>query len=243
MKHLRTCFAINVAAITSVATCMADTADLSSRLLPPPQSARVEPGSLTLTANASLGLGAGSEVVGRHFRQRLRRGTGWPVPVLTNAPGTIRFDVVPDPKQSPEAYSLNISSTGVIVRASSAAGVARGAETLLQLMPPEVYGSNRCGTLTLPALTINDAPQFAWRGAMLDVSRKFQDKDTILKLLDGLAARKLNIFHWHLTDDQGWRLPIAGYPKLTEERQANSASHCRPWAGKSWRIMPNNCFA
>jgi hexosaminidase len=204
-----------------------DMADLSARLLPPPLSARVEAGSLMLTREASIGLSPGSEAIGRYFAARLRRGTGWPVPVLANDQGTIRFQIAPATRESPEAYSLNINPTGAIVRAASAAGMARGAETLLQLMPPEVYGSNRCETLTLPALAIQDAPRFAWRGAMLDVSRKFQDKDTILKLLEGLAACKLNVFHWHLTDDQGWRLPVAGYPKLTEKGPAFSRGDIR----------------
>ncbi|MBN8460029.1 MAG: beta-N-acetylhexosaminidase [Verrucomicrobia bacterium] len=220
MKPLPTCFALAAAVFT--ATCFADTADLSSRILPQPQALRMEAGSLVMAAKTSLALGAGSEGVGRYFAERLRRGTGWSVPVLANAPGTIHFEVIADPNGSPEAYSLKISPAGVELRAASAAGIARGAETLLQLMPPEVYGSNRCETLTLPYLTINDAPQFPWRGAMLDVSRKFQDKETILKLLDGLAACKLNIFHWHLTDDQGWRLPIEGYPKLTGKGPAYS---------------------
>lgn len=231
MKHLRTWFSVGIAALSTVMStvmdCRANAATLSDRLLPPPQSVRIESGSLKLSAQTSLEPWAGSELVGRYFAERLRRGTGWPVPVRTNAPGAIRFEVVADPKSSPEAYSLNVSPAGVVVRAASAAGIARGAETLLQLMPPEVYGSNRCATLTLPALAIKDAPQFAWRGAMLDVARKFQDKDTILKLLDGLAACKLNAFHWHLTDDEGWRLPIAGYPKLTGKGSAYSRGDIR----------------
>ncbi|MCX7007307.1 MAG: family 20 glycosylhydrolase, partial [Kiritimatiellaeota bacterium] len=183
---------------------------------------KLESGSLTLTEKTVLGLDAASEKVGNYFAKRLRRGTGWPVSILMTGQGTIHFEVVADPQKSPETYTLQITSADVTVRAAGSAGIARGAETLLRLMPSAVYGSNRCTTITLPALNITDLPRFAWRGVMLDVSRKFQDKDTILKLLDGLAAYKISIFHWHLTDDQDWRLPIEGYPKLTENGPAYS---------------------
>ena len=212
--------AASLAVLTIVGAGFARAADVTRMLLPVPQSVKVEAGSLTLTKETSISLDAGSEGVGQYFAERLRRGTGWAVPVAT--PGTIRLEVLPDAKEAPEAYTLQIAATGVIVRANSPAGIARGAETLLQLMPPAVYGSNLCATLSLPAVTITDSPQFAWRGLMLDVARKFQDRDTILKLLEGMAASKLNVFHWHLTDDQGWRLPIEGYPKLTEKGPAYS---------------------
>ncbi len=175
---------------------------------------------MVLTKETSVSFDADSELVGRYFAERLRRGTGWPVPEAEK--GTIRLQVIPDSQKSLEAYSLQITTTGITIRAASPAGVVRGTETLLQLMPPAVYGAGKFETLTLPALTITDAPQFAWRGALLDVARKFRDKNAILKLLDGMASCKLNVFHWHLTDDEGWRLPIDGYPKLTGKGPAYS---------------------
>jgi hexosaminidase len=200
--------------------------DLTAALLPPPSSVTPVSGTLTLTREASIKIDPACAEVGSHFAARLRRGTGWPV--LAVDPATITLDLVPGLEGvSPEAYNIRIGGSGVVIQSATPAGIARGTETLMQLMPPAVYGPNACDSILLPCLTIEDAPQFAWRGAMLDVSRKFQDKDTVLKLLDGLAACKLNIFHWHLTDDQGWRLPIEGYPKLTEKGPAYSRADIR----------------
>jgi hexosaminidase len=209
--------------------------ELTQQVLPKPRCVALAAGSLVLTKTTSLNLDAGAETVGGYFAERLRRGTGWPVPVVTGAEGTLCFRIVAQPPSSdsagkaipPDGYSVQIAATGACVRAASPAGLARGAETLLQLMPATVYGSSSGDRITLPALTIEDGPHFPWRGAMLDVSRKFQGRDTILKLLEGLAACKLNVFHWHLTDDQGWRLPIEGYPKLTEKGPAYSRGDIR----------------
>ncbi len=184
----------------------------SANLIPMPKSIQLAKNKFTLTRETTVSLGQGTELVGKHFIQRLAKGTGWKV--QTNQQGTIQLKIVAS-KGSPEAYTLQIHDKGIIITAASAEGIVRGTESLLQLMPPSVYGKGTLKDITLPCLTINDAPEYAWRALMLDVSRRFQNKDTIIKLLDGMAACKFNVFHWHLTDDQGWRLPIAGYPKLT----------------------------
>jgi hexosaminidase len=209
-----------------VLSAAAETTQVTSlNLTPLPKSITMDAGSLILTEQTSVSLDAASGVVGKHFVERLRRGTGWKLPIVES--GTLRLEVVPNPQVSKEAYRLQVTQKGVSLQAASSAGIARGSETLMQLLPPAVYGSGQFKTLTLPTLTISDAPEFAWRGSMLDVSRKLQNKDTVLKLLDGLAASKINIFHWHLTDDQGWRLPIEGYPKLTEKGPAYSREDIR----------------
>lgn len=106
-----------------------------------------------------------------------------------------------------EAYRLEINQQGATIHAASAAGAFYGAQTLRQLLNAQ--------TRTLPCVTITDAPRYPWRGLMLDVSRHFFDKPTILRLLDTMAGYKLNRFHLHLTDDPGWRLEITQYPELT----------------------------
>lgn len=114
---------------------------------------------------------------------------------------------------SPEAYKLSIDpARGIALQGTTAAGVFRGLQSLRQMLPLAAQG----GTLTLPALQITDAPRFAYRGFMLDVSRNFQDKETVFRTLDLMARYKLNKFHFHLTDDEGWRLAIAGLPELTD---------------------------
>lgn len=190
----------------------------SANMIPMPKSMIPGKGKLPLTNNASVSLGKGTELVGQHFISRLNTGTGWNIPVSDQ--GTIRLEIIKT-KGSPEAYSLEINNHGIKITAASAQGIVRGTESLLQLMPPSIYGKGTIREITLPCMTINDAPQYEWRALMLDVSRHFQNKDTIIKLLDGMAACKLNVFHWHLTDDQGWRLPIEGYPKLTSNPEVS----------------------
>ena len=112
-----------------------------------------------------------------------------------------------------EAYRLSVRSTGVEIGAVTAAGLQHGLVTLWQLAQasPTFEGGRR-----IRSLEILDAPQFAWRGLMLDSARHLQSVDYILELLDRMALHKLNVFHWHLTDDQAWRLEIKAFPRLTE---------------------------
>ena len=111
-----------------------------------------------------------------------------------------------------EAYRLTVSPKGITVAASQPAGLFYGAVTLWQLLTAEPGA----GPVVLAARTIDDSPRFPWRGLMLDSSRHFQSPAYIKHFIDWMAALKLNLFHWHLTDDQGWRLEIKHYPKLTE---------------------------
>lgn len=113
-----------------------------------------------------------------------------------------------DASANPEAYTLDITPQRIAITASSEAGLFRGAMSLWQLLPAQGGA--------VPALHIDDAPQFGWRGLMLDSARHMQSVDEIKRVLDTMAQHKFNRFHWHLTDDQGWRFPIDGWPKLTE---------------------------
>lgn len=122
---------------------------------------------------------------------------------------SIRFQIVPTFRDSGEGYTLESTAQGVLVQAGNETGLFYGATTLAQLA---TGGSNG----VLPAVQIQDAPRFSWRGFMLDSARHFQSLDEIKRVLDAMAAHKLNTFHWHLTDDQGWRMEIKRYPKLTE---------------------------
>jgi hexosaminidase len=116
-------------------------------------------------------------------------------------------------QSSPEAYELSIEPLeGVTLRANSAAGISRGLASLRELLPLRPTADH---TVELPAMVITDAPRFAYRGVMLDVARNFQPKAAVLRLLELMSRFKLNVFHFHLTDDEGWRLEIAGLPELT----------------------------
>ena len=118
-----------------------------------------------------------------------------------------------------EAYRLDVTEDNIIIEASDCAGIFYGIQTLLQMMPPAVYGgdSPELTRWVLDGVTVEDSPRYAYRGTMLDVSRTFFDVDHVLRLLDWMAYHKLNRFHWHLADDNGWRIEIRKYPQLTEK--------------------------
>ena len=121
-----------------------------------------------------------------------------------------------DPALEPEAYALTCAPDGLDVAGGSAAGVFYGAQTLRQLLPPAAL--RRAGPVgwDVPAVTVTDRPRFAWRGVMLDVARHFMPVADVLRFADLAAFHKLNVLHLHLTDDQGWRLSVPGWPRLTE---------------------------
>lgn len=133
--------------------------------------------------------------------------------------GTIRLSV--DKTLPEEGYRLSITSEAVTIRGGSASGVFYGIQTFLQALPAAVLGKEPAprADWSAPALEIEDAPTCAWRGVHLDSARHFQPKAFVLKFLDAMAAQKLNRFHWHLVDSEGWRLEIKKYPRLTQVSQ------------------------
>ena len=118
-----------------------------------------------------------------------------------------------------KAYKLNVSKEQVRIEASRPAGFYYALQTLKQLMPRNVMAgvaTSDHSQWSLPSVEIEDAPRFEWRGFMLDEGRHFFGKDEIKRVIDMMAIYKMNRFHWHLTEDQGWRIEIKKYPKLTE---------------------------
>jgi hexosaminidase len=148
--------------------------------------------------------------------QRLRNQTGVIVQnAAAGAAGTLVVSV-DGPGQAvqsvdeDESYTLDVTAQGVHLKAATDVGAMRGLETLLQLVQSDGTG------FWLPAVSVEDAPRFKWRGLMIDVSRHFEPVGVIERTLDGMAAVKMNVFHWHLSDDQGFRMESRIYPKLTE---------------------------
>lgn len=121
-----------------------------------------------------------------------------------------------DDKLTIEGYRLLVKKTGIEIYASASAGAYYALQSIKQLIVNEVYKDTKPDTCIIQAVSIYDMPKFSWRGFMLDESRHFFGKEKVKKILDFMAELKLNRFHWHLTDDQGWRIQIKKYPKLTE---------------------------
>ena len=130
-----------------------------------------------------------------------------------------------------EAYNLSVTEKQIEIEVASGNGLFYAFQTILQLLPPQVFSISKIDNInfTLPCVTINDKPKYKWRGFMLDVSRHFFPKEFIFAVLDNLAMHKINTFHWHLVDDQGWRIEIKKYPKLTKVGAWRVDREDQPW--------------
>ncbi|MDF7659719.1 family 20 glycosylhydrolase [Erwiniaceae bacterium L1_54_6] len=176
-------------------------------------------GAYQLTPQLTLQI-SGDHLEGAEARwlARIARQTGWPLlpSGASDEKATIRIqiadavDPLPQP-DSDESYHLVVNSDGVLLEARTRFGAMRGMETLLQLIE-----NSESGTV-IPYVTIDDQPRFAWRGLLIDSARHFMPVETLKRQIDGIAAARMNVFHWHLTDDQGWRFASSHYPQLQEK--------------------------
>jgi hexosaminidase len=194
-------------------------------IIPQPQSMERRKGAFKLTPELVIATDAVSKDTGRFLAERLRPATGFSIKtkVRKGPDQTFRGSVIllttenASTNLGAEGYELSVTPRVVTIHAPTQAGLFYGAQTLLQLLPPEIFSARVMKNFDweIPCVNITDAPRFAWRGLMLDVSRHFYTKSEVEKILDVMALHKLNTFHWHLVDDQGWRLEIKKYPRLT----------------------------
>ncbi len=181
------------------------------------------PGSFTLTQSTRIHVGSNSPGVlgaANALAEVLRPSTGFPIPVTRQGDSTAANDIRLQLTQSggfgQEGYRLDVATGAVLIRAKTAAGLFYGVQTLRQLFPSKVESdSEQPGPWTVGGVHVTDTPRFAWRGAMLDVSRHFFSVDEVKRYIDLLAAYKVNVLHLHLADDQGWRIEIDSWPRLT----------------------------
>jgi len=183
-------------------------------IIPAPKSVQVNNGTFTLsTETAILFETQEDEQVAKLFQAYVKSNYGLSLTIAKNfiqAPKSqIRF-ALDEYKGNPEGYNLNISDKQINV-SGAGAGLFYGMQTLLQLLPSE-----RANSLYIPAANISDEPRYKYRGMHLDVGRHMQSVNFLKKYIDLLAQYKINTFHWHLTEDQGWRIEIKKYPRLTE---------------------------
>jgi hexosaminidase len=187
-----------------------------------PMPVRVDPleGSFVLSADSVIVAGAGTLEKAAQLAAFLRPATGFDLPVLDKSSGVPAIHLMLDDRLKglgDEGYELEVAGFGVRMRASSVTGLFYAGQSFRQLLPVEIFASSRVEMVwQANAVNISDQPRFGWRGVHLDCCRHFMPLEFVFKLLDLMALHKLNIFHWHLTEDQGWRLEIKKYPKLTE---------------------------
>ena len=235
------------------------------QLLPRPTSYHEGGPGAELSDGMVISADSASSGVADLLASELRAATGWQViiagPGADGAHGLIRLEVLEDvaaearkgaaegpwsPDPDAEKYRLTVTERGVEIVAPTAAGVFYGTRTLRQLLPADLFRSAPSSVRTKVAVEgveISDAPRFGWRGIGLDLSRHFFPKDFVLKLVDLASLHKLNVLHLHLTDDQGWRVQIDGYPRLTEVGGVAARVSGRPLqGGAQGRHSPRRVF-
>lgn len=193
----------------------------SPALVPLPQELTETGGEFYLSSESKI-LYSGSQAkpVAELLAQQLRPATGFSLPVLPEhlvgeLDGNLIFRALNVPSLGQDGYRLDITSK-LVIEANEPAGLFYGGQTFRQLLPADIYSPQFISrTWKCQKVKIQDQPRFCWRGMHLDVSRHFMPKAAVLKFIDTIAALKLNVLHWHLTDDQGWRIEIQRYPKLT----------------------------
>jgi len=185
-------------------------------IIPEPYQMTTKPGSYTLPKSISINAPSSANAISDMMAVKLRTTTGRVVYFTKNKP-SIDMQIINDANLGTEGYTLDINEKGIQLKANANAGLFFGWQTVMQLLPASVYSNTLQANTnwTLPYVSIIDKPRFGWRGMMLDVSRHFFSKADVLTFIDDMARYKYNRFHWHLTDDQGWRIEIKSLPKLT----------------------------
>ena len=217
---MRTILVILMVGSVLVSSAAAEARQLN--LMPMPAALQMQAGQLVIDPAFSVGISGHSDAqlqrTVERFLDDLRRQTGMPpldMKITNPAQATLVVHCEHETKAvqelgEDESYSLEISAAGAKLEATTTLGIMRGLQTFLQLVQTTSDG------FVAPAITIQDKPRFPWRGLMIDVGRHFIPLDALKRNLDGMAAVKLNVFHWHLSDNQGFRVESKKFPKLTE---------------------------
>ena len=194
----------------------------SASIIPRPQNIAYQHGVFVLNARTTIVADENTIAAAEQLRSLLKPATGLPLDITTERKKSrhtimLQLDEQADTLGA-EGYSLEVTPRSVIIRAAKPAGLFYACQTLRQLLPIQIYREAPVDDIRweIPCVRIEDYPRFAWRGAMLDSARYFMPKEFVKKFIDLLAMHKMNSFHWHLTDDQGWRIEIKTYPQLTE---------------------------
>lgn len=191
-------------------------------IIPAPQKMVAGEGVFKLAATTRICAEAAHRSSAEYLAAQLRRVTAFPLEVLQAKPDADDILITGSGANSglgAEGYELDVTPQAAIIKATATVGSFYGVQTLLQLLPPQALGRNKAvdsDAWEIPAVRISDQPRFKWRGMMLDCGRHLFPLSDLKQMIDAMALIKLNTFHWHLTDDQGWRIEIKKYPKLTE---------------------------
>tara|TARA_R110000822_G_scaffold72163_4_gene173654 strand:- start:1014 stop:3341 length:2328 start_codon:yes stop_codon:yes gene_type:complete len=200
-------------------------------IVPKPLEMKLNQGAFRFTKDTKLVAANDQTQVFEVLQNKFVSAAGWNLGVVNTAPSSNFVQLSTDVSLPEEAYNLKVTENQVIIYASGHNGFLYGLETIRQLLPVAIESKNVVSNMNwdIPNVEIKDSPRFKWRGFMLDVSRHFFDKDYVMETIDQLALLKMNTLHLHLVDDQGWRIEIKKYPKLTEVGGFRVDQEVKPW--------------
>ena len=222
MKKLLATFCAGMA-LCFLASCAEPQGEVKSynqgiNIIPTPQSLVQQDGFFRLNSHTAItAVSPEAKTIAEFFAAKMRTSTGLDIQVAEKGNILLSLDSSLDVPND-EGYSLEVSKDAVKVVAKTTQGLFYGMQSFLQLLPAEIESPSKVNGIAwqAPAVSIKDAPRFGYRGIMLDPCRHFMPAENVKKYIDVLSLFKINRIHWHLTDDQGWRIEIKKYPKLTE---------------------------
>ena len=197
-------------------------------IIPQPVSLRLMEGNFVINSETGIRLDGDKKVLkpASAFLQSYIRGiSDYDLQLKKNGLNTINLKIINNPVLGNEGYTLTVNNEGIQIAANARAGIIYGMQSLFQMLP-QVQTNKQ---LRVPAMEITDYPRFKWRGMHLDVGRHFFSAEMVKEYIDLIAAYKINTFHWHLVDDQGWRIEIKKYPALTAVGAWRVDQTDRPW--------------
>ena len=253
MKYFRTFFIVTIAMFFSGTAAQLEASDPTTvSIIPRPLEVQAGGEGFQLNQGSVIHAETNFHQEAEYLAQRLCLATGYPIAVKPlSSPMSYQsignaVVLVSDPSGEPgkEGYSLTVDADRVVIKAGKAAGAFYGIQTLLQLFPAEIMSVTRVTGVdwSVPGVRIRDKPRFGWRAYLLDEARWFKGIQTVKRLLDQLALHKMNVFHWHLTDDQGWRIEIKRYPRLTEIGSRRKDTQTGGWGSEQRTGKPHQGF-
>ena len=226
------CFSLLAMSAYILSSCSGPSARQEVAVLPTPVQLTTQSGMFVLKNGLKIGVSDESLLPAAQYLQTILQNAVISTAEVGGQPADI-FLKLTDTKGKEGAYKLNVTSGNIVAEAADYSGIISAISTLRQLLPAAIEQSSQDASHSIPAVSIEDAPRLAWRGMMLDASRHFWNKEEVKHVLDMMALYKLNKFHWHLTDDQGWRLEIKSLPELT-----NIGAWRAPRVGNWWEREP-----
>ncbi len=205
------------------------------QIIPKPKALKLNPGHFEFNKNTAIYVTDEVQATSAQILiDKFKTAQGWDLKTVKAQPKSnyIQFKISEEIEK--EGYKLLVEDKKIAIEANNFAGFTYGVETLRQLLPTEIESQTKVSNVNwvIPHVEIVDAPRFKWRGLMLDVSRHFFQKEYIKKTIDRLAYHKMNTLHLHLVDDQGWRIEIKKYPKLTKVGAFRVDQENKPWDGR-----------